>query len=80
MRHVREALTRRFSLVERETRREDLRVELAYTLLLASFLGFTFEDDARSAKQVVVELLVPFDDAGRLGPRGRQILAWARGN
>ena len=77
---VQEALTRRFSLVEREPSREDLRVELAYTLFLASFLGFTFGDDARSAKQVVVELLVPFDDAGRLGPRGRQLLAWARGD
>jgi tetratricopeptide (TPR) repeat protein len=77
---VQEALTRRFSLVGREPSREDLRVELAYTLFLASFLGFTFGDDARSAKQVVVELLVPFDDAGRLGPRGRQILAWARGD
>ncbi|MBK6888255.1 MAG: hypothetical protein IPH03_18630 [Tetrasphaera sp.] len=76
--HVEQALRARLLLAAREPTREDLAVELGYALYLASFVGITFGEEGRTPREVAAHVLTPFEQAGRLGPRGRALLAWAR--
>jgi tetratricopeptide (TPR) repeat protein len=68
------ALDARRGLHRQEPQRVDLAEELGVTLYLVAGTA----DDPGEAQQEVVEILVPFEQAGTITPKGAALLSWAR--
>ncbi|MCA1671486.1 MAG: hypothetical protein LC799_04545, partial [Actinobacteria bacterium] len=65
-----------------EPRRVDVAVELAYTLYLSAAITAMKAPDsaAQGNRDDIIEVLIPFEDAGLLTARGHTLLVWARGH
>jgi hypothetical protein len=59
-------------------RREPQRVDLAEELTVALYLLTDTADDPREVVREIVEVLVPFEKAGTITPKGNGLLEWAR--
>ncbi|HKR52522.1 MAG TPA: hypothetical protein VJT72_23685 [Pseudonocardiaceae bacterium] len=71
--HIRRAVHRL------ETRREDVAVELAYTLYSSAQIAAAEarENAGQAERKEIMEVLTPFEDAGLLTARGHTLLMWA---
>ncbi|MGH3754088.1 MAG: trypsin-like peptidase domain-containing protein [Pseudonocardiaceae bacterium] len=63
-----------------EQHREDVAVELAYTLYLSAAITVLGEQEnaVLVERQQIVDVLDPFERVGLLGARGHSLLVWAR--